>query len=335
MASGAHARYTPAMPTLRFAIAAGPSLGLGHLRRMQVLAAAARAADLSVALHVGDAAGPRPADLIADAAWPPDLPGPVPAASWDALPAADALIVDGAIFDAAQCRRWRRRTGCLVVIDDTGAAPRPADLLVNPGLAGGAIDYAAHPVTAVLRGPAHALVDARFFAVPAVAAESGRVVVAFGASDDGRVGGPVAEALLAAGLPAVDLVTSPLWPVNETVAGLVAAGAGRLVHHHGAEMAALLADAWLYCGAAGVTVGEALAAGRAVVAAALVADQAPNIAVLKAAGLAAFAAVDPAAMAAAAVAERAWRRPRPALAPRPGGPARVIAGILARLAQDC
>ncbi|MED5337102.1 MAG: hypothetical protein VX606_03435, partial [Pseudomonadota bacterium] len=61
------------MPTLRFAIAAGPSLGLGHLRRMQVLAAAARAADLSVALHVGDAAGPRPADLIADAAWPPDL----------------------------------------------------------------------------------------------------------------------------------------------------------------------------------------------------------------------------------------------------------------------
>ncbi|MEC9166716.1 MAG: hypothetical protein VX596_06425, partial [Pseudomonadota bacterium] len=73
----------------------------------------------------------------------------------------------------------------------------------------------------------------------------------------------------------------------------------------------------------------------AVVAAALVADQAPNIAVLKAAGLAAFAAVDPAAMAAAAVAERAWRRPRPALAPRPGGPARVIAGILARLAQDC
>ena len=322
------------MPTLRFAIAAGPSLGLGHLRRMQVLAAAARAADLSVALHVGDAAGPRPADLIADAAWPPDLPGPVPAASWDALPAADALIVDGAIFDAAQCRRWRRRTGCLVVIDDTGAAPRPADLLVNPGLAGGAVITPPTRSRRFCAAPRTRL-SMRAFAVPAVAAESGRVVVGFGASDDGRVGGPVAEALLAAGLPAVDLVTSPLWPVNETVAGLVAAGAGRLVHHHGAEMAALLADAWLYCGAAGVTVGEALAAGRAVVAAALVADQAPNIAVLKAAGLAAFAAVDPAAMAAAAVAERAWRRPRPALAPRPGGPARVIAGILARLAQDC
>ena len=51
---------------LRFAIAVGPEIGLGHLRRMQVLAQAVMAAGCKAALHVNvDAAELRAEDLRA------------------------------------------------------------------------------------------------------------------------------------------------------------------------------------------------------------------------------------------------------------------------------
>ena len=51
---------------LRFAIAVGPEIGLGHLRRMQVLAQAVMAAGCEAALHVNvDAADLRAEDLRA------------------------------------------------------------------------------------------------------------------------------------------------------------------------------------------------------------------------------------------------------------------------------
>ena len=52
---------------LRFAIAVGPEIGLGHLRRMQVLAQAVMAAGCEAALHVNvDAEGLRAEGLRAE-----------------------------------------------------------------------------------------------------------------------------------------------------------------------------------------------------------------------------------------------------------------------------
>ena len=52
---------------LRFAIAVGPEIGLGHLRRMQVLAQAVMAAGCEAALHVNvDSEGLRAEGLRAE-----------------------------------------------------------------------------------------------------------------------------------------------------------------------------------------------------------------------------------------------------------------------------
>ena len=57
---------------LRFAIAVGPEIGLGHLRRMQVLAQAVMAAGCEATLHVNvDSEG-----LRADPLVPPPVLAP-------------------------------------------------------------------------------------------------------------------------------------------------------------------------------------------------------------------------------------------------------------------
>jgi hypothetical protein len=67
---------------LRFAIAVGPEIGLGHLRRMQVLAQAVMAAGCEAALHVNvDSEGLRAEGLRAEGLRAaPFVPPPVLAA---------------------------------------------------------------------------------------------------------------------------------------------------------------------------------------------------------------------------------------------------------------
>lgn len=311
------------MMMLRFAIAAGPEIGLGHLRRMQVLARAALAGDFTVALHVSSGAQHV---AVADG-----LPPPIAVDDWHQLPAADGLIADGEIFNADHFRAWRKKFAVMTAIDDTASRPLDVDLLVNPGLNADTVNYRHLSQAQILAGPQYGLIDPGFFVLRQERPSTARALVAFGASDDGQIAAAVATALLAVEPLEIDLVTSPLRAVAAAVRDAVDLGGGRITVHHGADMAALMAQATVYCGAAGVTVTEALAAGRAIVTAAIVDNQQANISALQKAGLAAFRHVDSAAMAAAVSAVCAAEyQPPPTLQIGAEGAEKILAAILAK-----
>ena len=115
------------------------------------------------------------------------------------------------------------------------------------------------------------------------------ILVSFGGTDDGRFSLPVAEALLAGRADiVVEVVISPLLTTSPDLISLQDQHAGRLVVHHGVDMADVMCRCRVLAGAAGVTVLEALAAGLELAVCSTADNQRMNVAALRKLDVVAF-----------------------------------------------
>lgn len=150
----------------------------------------------------------------------------------------------------------------LVVLDDFLTPPPAASLIVNSAfhLTGDTVD--GRPA---LLGPAYALVDPRFAALPDRdrGQPVGEILVTFGKVDPCNATELVLKALVSTGAEAnITIVVSSSSPHGETIAEAVRAlgGRGRLIVD-APDMVPLLAAADLVVGAGGVSLMERVAAG--------------------------------------------------------------------------
>jgi spore coat polysaccharide biosynthesis predicted glycosyltransferase SpsG len=274
----------------------GPTVGLGHLRRLLVLAAelAGRGLECGFLLtNIADAGFVERAGFAASP-WLNRL---------DALPAAKVVAIDGYCFDLSLPSRWRAQTGSVVLmVDDHAERPTDVDIVLNHNLYGADLDYSDYRARRILAGPHYALIDPDFAALfGRPRTSSRRVLVSFGGTDDGRYGKAAARAVLDRDPDVtVDLVLAPLAGELAGGADLESRYPGRCRVHHGASMVARMAEADLYLGAAGVTLMEAIAAGLDIVVCGIAPNQEINIRTLARLGVAAFDTFDLAAMTEAA-----------------------------------
>jgi UDP-2,4-diacetamido-2,4,6-trideoxy-beta-L-altropyranose hydrolase len=186
----------------------GPRIGGGHVMRCLTLARALTARGAAVTFAANPAAqavltnfGARDITVfpVSD-----DLDEAVPAAiAWAGSWKADAVLLDHYFLTPEQEAAFGagRR---LAAIDDLADRARPADLVLNPGYASRAQDYAGlvPPGAAVLAGPAFALVRPEFAAHRERALHRRRegghlkhVLISLGLTDVGGVTGRVVAAL--------------------------------------------------------------------------------------------------------------------------------------------
>lgn len=260
----------------------GAQVGLGHLRRCLVLAKALDKRGVAVTVLTPDAAG---RDIAAQAGFataecPVDL---------STLPKADILVADSYRIDAALCRSWADRFMLRVMIDDMADRPLDADLILNPDIDGPTLDYSKVCDCPVRAGLEYSLVDPAFAAFRDQRRSAPpRVLVAFGGTDDGRLGAALAQAILKkAGTP-IDLVVSPLHQPAKAATDLAQKELELVTLHHGPAMIDLMSRASIYAGACGTTIWEASAAGLGVVAAAIAENQTHGIEVLTEHGIEVF-----------------------------------------------
>lgn len=305
-----------------FLIETGLKVGLGHLKRCQVLARAMMDAGWSCRLGLSD---PSLIDAPVTAGFD--------AAAWVAdgldLGPVDVLVVDGYTFDPHLVNRWRGRTGLSLVLDDMAERPVPADVVLNHNLFGADLDYGAYGCRRVLGGPDYALVDPRFLSTGKAGGdrECG-ILVSFGAADDGRYCVPMTERLLTASPDIrVDMVLAPVHRQSPEIAALQDRHHGRLTVHHGADMPDLMARNAVLSGAAGLTVLEALASGMTPVVCRTVDNQRFNIPALRALGFPAFDDFELPAMADAAITASKAESARPAIRLDGQGPRRIMTAL--------
>lgn len=300
----------------------GSEIGLGHLRRCLVLATALAGQGAICRVMTPESNGAEFAFAAGFEVepWPENLA---------ALPLAELLVADSYRLPVETMRGWSGLFSCRVLIDDLADRRIDADLVLNGNLFAAGLAYAAP----ALLGPDYALIDPAFFAQRGQErALRRRALIAFGGTDDGHIGGAVAASLLALdGQLRADVVISPLHAEPHLPDGL---SRDRLKLHHGADMVALMGQASLYIGAAGSTVLEAAAASLPMVVAALGENQRMNIQALRALGVTAFDAIDPAAMAEAAGA--ALRQSDVSLQAlvQPGGAERAADAIRAHMTKQ-
>ncbi len=284
------------MTTAIFLADCGPSVGLGHLRRLLVLAAEFRREQVFGRFLLTDM---RYADFVKRAGMQasPWRDGEMP------LPSADLVAIDGYGFDADLPSRWTSQTACTVmVVDDLADKPTDADVVLNHNLYGGELDYRHYRARVLLTGPQYALVDPAFASLATRARpDEARMLISFGGTDNGRYGEAAARAVLERNSSViVDLI---LPPTAETPGPARLAGeySGRCHVHVGAAMVDRLSAARVYLGAAGVTLLEAIAAGVDVVVCGLVDNQRYNIRKLQNLSVPAFDRFAPDEMAVAAL----------------------------------
>lgn len=263
----------------------GPKTGLGHVRRCLALAERLSARGALCEMRI---TSPQPAvlKLIGEAGFPAS----VLTTEADAARTADAIIYDGRGASARQLEKWMQDCSCFVVLDDLADRPLTCDIVINPNIYGGDLDYGAYGCETILTGPAYNLVAPKFFEsrTNRHPQKPRRILVSLGGTDDGHIGGPVAAELLSGMDAVVDLVISPVMEPASAMRQLTATLQDRIVTHHGADMVQLMrAASALVCGG-GVTVLEGLAAGLRPVVVRLAADQDANIKKLKEWGIRAF-----------------------------------------------
>jgi spore coat polysaccharide biosynthesis predicted glycosyltransferase SpsG len=275
----------------------GPTVGLGHLRRLLVLAAELAGRGLECGFLLTNIADADFAERAGFAASP-----------WlnrlDALPAAKFVAIDGYCFDLSLPSRWRAQTGSVVLmVDDHAERPTDVDILLNHNLYGADLDYSDYGARRILAGPQYALIHPDFAALfGRPRPSSRRVLASFGGTDDGRYGKAATRAVLERDPDVtVDLVLASLSGKPAGPSDLESRYPGRCRVHYGASMVARMAEANLYLGAAGVTLMEAIAAGLDIIVCGIVPNQEINIRTLARLGVAAFDTFAPAAMAESAV----------------------------------
>lgn len=261
----------------------GAGVGLGHLERMLALADAL-SVDLQVAVVVpeGDAAlERRVAGRGHDAV---QLPGSTSArarAAGDSLAAA-VLVLDGYVFPI-ELQQHLRAHAPLVVVDDLGH-PTAGDLAVNPSAGGellrpqGADDF--------LGGADYALLSAAFVAARVSVLERGHpprtALVSSGATNLLDI-----TAFFAGDLLARDPTAAVIAVLGPEVVGTELPSDPRIEMLVAPQsLAAALARATVYAGAAGTTALQAACVGVPAVITAAVANQAGPASALVAAGCA-------------------------------------------------
>lgn len=302
---------------IHFVVDCGPTAGMGHLSRALTLARALIQAGATIRLHVSDALS-LPTDL--------DIPaGQIGSPPLDA----DAVVIDGLDFPAADVMRFSTWSPISVVVDDLGDRPVTCAMLVNPNIYGDQLAYHGYRATERLLGPRYALVKPEF-----AAARAGRLriepraLVTFGGGATGAVAFDVARNLAARFKGPIDVavggsvaVPDSLLPSNATV-------------HRNGDVPALMARATLYVGSLGVTFMEALAAGLPSVATMVADNQRLALAAAREMGFTAFDRSDPQAIAAAAL-QALYSTPSAMLEQPDGlGAGRVARALLRRIANQ-
>ena len=284
-----------APPRVLLAPAAGAGIGGGHVMRDLALAAAlhARGVHCSVAVP---AWGARLVARFAEA--PVEVVQLARSGDTAAIAraldetAAELLVVDDFSLDAAALAPLRRRGLPIAVIDDLADRAYACDLLVDPGHARLAADYAGltPPGCELLVGPAYALVRASF-ARAARARRSqadrpvARVFVSFGLSDvDGVAGRAVAALRPRAPHARFDIALASDALSLPRLQRMAAADAGVQLHVDARDIAALMRAADVGVGAGGSATWERCALGLPSLAVVVADNQRGGLARLAAAG---------------------------------------------------
>lgn len=263
-----------------FLVEAGTISGLGHLRRMQVLALALMKEgwvcdfginDLSV-LKIHEAEG---------------FTGKLWNGNGLDLGPTDVLIVDGYQYRLSLFNEWNDFCKVSVVIDDLAERPVEVDILLNHNIYGDNLDYSNYKVKKLLVGASYSLVDSRFLTVSSVDKPSiPHILVTFGGTDNGLLSVEIVSSILKENKEiVVELITSPLCKPSTQVLDLANTYKGRLIVHNGVDMAEVMKRCSIIIGAAGFTIIEAIAAGLTPIVCAIADNQKHNITKLKSLGI--------------------------------------------------
>jgi len=263
-------------PLILFEPDGGPEIGGGHVMRSLTLAGAlARAgaqplflADPWIARVVERFSGP-------GIAHTPERP--------DGF---DAVVFDSYRLGVTDhLERGRGRPA--MAIDDLADRPLGVDLVLDPGPARTASDYAGlvDDGATLLLGPTYALVRPEFAAAREAPRSGERVLLSLGLTDVGGITARVANRLLPRlGDAALDVVLGHGAPSREAVERLAARDPRVNVHIDTTDMAGLCASATLAVGAGGSSLWERCAAGLPSVVVVLADNQVPQVDAAEAAG---------------------------------------------------
>ncbi|WP_308910073.1 hypothetical protein [Pseudokordiimonas caeni] len=297
------------MGPIAFLVTNDPRHGLGHWRRMGVLATALKAEGAAVSLIVSYSPVRSSATAIYDSFC----------SLADAVATAALIVLDGKDFAAADLSALAAVKSKLVLIDDMGHPEAgSARLVINPNIYGHELTYDPAAFAEVLAGPQWNLIDPRYAEV-ARETERDRIAVCFGGADDGSWALPVLAALkgavvwLDAGQRKLVPAMRDLLAERPDITQLISPD----------DMAGFYACTdILVCGAGQMAI-EGLASGCKVIAVKVAADQALQIKALEALGVTVFQELNAAAIAAAA--GHAAKVQCPHIA---GGPARVAKRLM-------
>lgn len=273
---------------------AGPTAGLGHLRRCLALAHALKLQGAAVTFLVP--AGRSLAGRLTRAGFGVrPLPHDAPLAASGALPDADALVIDSYRLTPEEMAGLRPPAGILVCFDDLADHPLPADLVVNGALGAAALPYRGlRPRQRFLLGPRYLALAPSFAGTPPrpVRATVREVLITTGGSDpEGAAASLLAIASRVPGDFRISMVEGPLYPAasREAVRRLAAEYRDRIriVRPRNPRHAMHRAD--LAIAGGGVTLYELAALGTPTLAVELAANQAVNLAGLSQAGVIAWA----------------------------------------------
>jgi len=267
--------YRPRVKEIRaqFLIEAGQGFGLGHLRRMQVLASALQRKDWDCHFAVTDR-------TVVD-----ELnAGGLTAGVWGGLGAdledTDLLVIDGYNYGSDLLVHWRQHARVCLIMDDMAERPLAADMLLNHNIYGHQLDYSAYSVGSVLAGPKYSLVSEEFISAHGKPRpDPYQLLISFGGTDDGCYSIPIAEGILQANSNITcHVVCSPLCKPSTGLIELELRYAGRVQLYHGANMAKLMGCCSVMVGAAGYSLIESLVAGVRPVVCATADNQRLNVA---------------------------------------------------------
>lgn len=292
-----------------FLTEAGPSIGLGHLRRCLTLAGAL------------DGLGSRCRFIVAGSLPRQFERGDVPIAlSQEGLAAPakagrdmpDAVVIDSYNAKPDYLNQWREHPSRIVLLSDSPNCFSDADLVIDPALGRKEADYEADvpPGCGLLLGPSYALIRPEFGQVygsrtRTAAKPEQRVMVAFGGTDPANVTLDVVRILhtLPVRLEVITTTASPHYAQLCAILAETYPDVGLSVDLNGAELAAAMAAADVCVGAGGGMSWERCAAGLPAITLSIAPNQNENLRSLAAAGACRYmglaADVDPGSLRAA------------------------------------